>query len=48
MYVWGHHCTNLHAGRNLGYVIMRIILNAKTNFRYVKNVFAKLWYTELV
>ena len=35
----GHTCTTLLAGRNLGYVIIQITLTAKTNFRYVKNVF---------
>ena len=35
----GHTCTTLLAGRNFGYVIIQITLTAKTNFRYVKNVF---------
>ena len=35
----GHTCITLFAGRNLGYVIIWIVLSAKTNFQYVKNAF---------
>ena len=45
----GHTCTTLLAGRNLVYVIIQITLTAKTNLRYVKNVFtlrSKLRHTE--
>ena len=37
----GHTCTTLLAGRNFCYVIIQITLTAKTNFRYVKNVFTR-------
>ena len=43
----GHTYTTLLAGRN--YIIIQITLTAKTNFRYVKNVFtlrSKLQHTE--
>ena len=45
----GHTCTTLLAGKNFCYVIIQITLTAKTNFRYVKNVFtlrSKLRHTE--